>query len=46
MTQGVVSGGSSNGGDRGEIREDVVKALESVGVSGEVAAAEIGRAHV
>ncbi len=39
MTQGVVSGGSSNGGDRGEIREDVVKALESVGVSGEVAAA-------
>lgn len=39
MTQGVVSGGSSNGGDREEIREDVVKALESVGVSGEVAAA-------
>ena len=39
MTQGVVSGGSSNSGDREEIREDVVKALESVGVSGEVAAA-------
>ncbi|GIS65157.1 MAG: hypothetical protein CM1200mP3_14050 [Chloroflexota bacterium] len=39
MTQGVASGGSSNTGDRDEIREDVVKALESVGVSGEVAAA-------
>ena len=39
MTQGVVSGGSSNSGDREEIREDVVKALESVGGSGEVAAA-------
>jgi ribonucleoside-diphosphate reductase alpha chain len=39
MTQGVVSGGSSNGDDKEEIREDVVKALESVGVSGEVAAA-------
>ena len=39
MTQGVVSGESSNSGDREEIREDVVKALESVGVSGEVAAA-------
>ena len=39
MTQGVVSGGSSNSGDREEMREDVVKALESVGVSGEVAAA-------
>ena len=39
MTQGVVSGGSSNGGDREEIREDVVKALESVGVSGEMAVA-------
>ena len=39
MTQGVASGGSSNSGDREEIREDVVKALESVGVSGEVAAA-------
>ena len=39
MTQGVASGGSSNTGDRDEIREDVVKALESVGVSGEAAAA-------
>ena len=39
MTQGVVSGGSSNGDDKEEIRGDVVKALESVGVSGEVAAA-------
>ena len=39
MTQGVVSGESSNSGDREEIREDVVKALESVGVSGEAAAA-------